>query len=1219
MTTFGRLGLTIPFDRCSPPSSATVITFDELPFYTEVTGDTYASEGVTFGGGGVLVTQPTDDDVGTATPPAALSNVSSSGLRLPDRFGEPGPLAWRPVNGDITARFAQPVTDVGVYVGLPTAAADLLAVAPWPDPRTPPHTTATLTLYDGSGNPIASDSVDLGPGPQPVRSCLYVQQPAGGTSAAGYAARISYDPPVNETIDSFWFRANLPAPEIAPRGSMTITSPHPSVLVPDGATVVTGEILSSVTPADVVVDQYCPLDPPQEYGDFVDDVSVDWSSLRATLYPDPGNPLRTIFTALLPSLGSTRCGLQHTLTLHATAWLPGTTEPHLSADVTLNVFHPSAAAAAPAVQIRAVEVTQGVRTQLLTDPATTADPMIHVADRQTIVRVYPQWGGGDLPAGTHLYGEIRGYAGTGSYPLNGSPVTPESPVIVAGTAPAINDQRDDPALTLNFRLPAAWTHVGTLRLDIRLFPAGISSATYLACTGCAPSTYRDISVTFAAGGHIDLHFHRVTLVQDAAGNGINQAAPTLTEMIQVIQQLYQYLPLGDGGVTIRDIHNDTWVGPVDYTDADGTKHFPFFNAMSMTYLVPAGITGPDPANRGTMYGFYFGDNHAHCGGIGWLDQSIFYSPTCASWAVVPTHESLHTLGISHASNAHNEASGGGYDAAYPGVCGQISYDSTGALADRTWGTDVHAVPITVIAPDANPLTTPTEVNAYKAWLTTKIGSPPPCLAPHVHDLMSYGWGTDWISPYNWDNVLQRTGSDVPVPDPDVGVAGTAPLAAAVPAADARPIALAGDGTLLAAGPGLAAPSEQQLAVLLDVSNGLAASGALLVSLPDPGSGTGDLVVQALDGNGGVVATRHVAAPTSELGQAGDPIVLLPTNGWTKLVVSRGDQVLGTQTRSSSTPEIAIAAPAAGATWSDELDLEVQASDADGGPLLATVEISADHGATWQPLTRQAITGATTTIELARGVTVVPPGQVQVRAQVTDGLNVGVSSAINLTLGPTAPYPAILSPSGSKDFIGLGQLVDLQGDGWAPDGTPLAESQLEWLLDGQVIGHGRTWVAGPLDPGQHTLELRATLDGLSQSSTVELTVGVDQDGDGMPDAWELANGLDPTNASDALSDADHDGLNARQEYQAGTDPNNPDTDGDGFSDGVEVLGGGNPLDPQSGPVGAHGMPGFPPAAPGIDWPLLAGAGLGLLLLAGIAVVWWARRRRGLRISSRPPPG
>ncbi|HEY2953348.1 MAG TPA: hypothetical protein VGK40_12235, partial [Verrucomicrobiae bacterium] len=48
---------------------------------------------------------------------------------------------------------------------------------------------------------------------------------------------------------------------------------------------------------------------------------------------------------------------------------------------------------------------------------------------------------------------------------------------------------------------------------------------------------------------------------------------------------------------------------------------------------------------------------------------------------------------------------------------------------------------------------------------------------------------------------------------------------------------------------------------------------------------------------------------------------------------------------------------------------------------------------------------------------------------------------------------------------------------------------------------------------------------------------DTDCDGLPDLWESANGLNPLLAGDADEDADHDGVSNRDEYLAGTDPQN----------------------------------------------------------------------------------
>ena len=74
------------------------------------------------------------------------------------------------------------------------------------------------------------------------------------------------------------------------------------------------------------------------------------------------------------------------------------------------------------------------------------------------------------------------------------------------------------------------------------------------------------------------------------------------------------------------------------------------------------------------------------------------------------------------------------------------------------------------------------------------------------------------------------------------------------------------------------------------------------------------------------------------------------------------------------------------------------------------------------------------------------------------------------------------------------------------------------------------------------------EGLSSNVVVDLTI--DADGDGMPDWWEVAHGLNPL-VNDAALDPDGDGLTNLQEYQNGTDPHAADTDGDGLTDGVEV--------------------------------------------------------------------
>jgi uncharacterized protein (DUF1800 family) len=83
---------------------------------------------------------------------------------------------------------------------------------------------------------------------------------------------------------------------------------------------------------------------------------------------------------------------------------------------------------------------------------------------------------------------------------------------------------------------------------------------------------------------------------------------------------------------------------------------------------------------------------------------------------------------------------------------------------------------------------------------------------------------------------------------------------------------------------------------------------------------------------------------------------------------------------------------------------------------------------------------------------------------------------------------------------------------------------------------------------------------------------DGDGDGMPDSYETAHGLNPRSSADAMNDLDADGVANRDEWIAGTDPQRADTDQDGMNDRVELFYRSNALDPA-----------IRPALAGLAWP------------------------------------
>lgn len=168
---------------------------------------------------------------------------------------------------------------------------------------------------------------------------------------------------------------------------------------------------------------------------------------------------------------------------------------------------------------------------------------------------------------------------------------------------------------------------------------------------------------------------------------------------------------------------------------------------------------------------------------------------------------------------------------------------------------------------------------------------------------------------------------------------------------------------------------------------------------------------------------------------------------------------------------------------------------------------------------------------------------------------GNVSPIPTSINVTAPVTTLTQPAQTTQLAGTATYSD-----GSTQNVSAGSSGTQYKVSNAAIASvSADGLVTAVNSG--TVVIQALNEGAQGIITIQVAIGGASNG-GIPNSWILSNfcpnfsqGVPCPQLTDPAfpsEDPDHDGLTNLQEFQLGTDPNNPDTDGDGLTDGQEVL-------------------------------------------------------------------
>jgi len=161
----------------------------------------------------------------------------------------------------------------------------------------------------------------------------------------------------------------------------------------------------------------------------------------------------------------------------------------------------------------------------------------------------------------------------------------------------------------------------------------------------------------------------------------------------------------------------------------------------------------------------------------------------------------------------------------------------------------------------------------------------------------------------------------------------------------------------------------------------------------------------------------------------------------------------------------------------------------------------------------------------------------------------------IILGATTPIPTSMNVTATASLLTQAgataqlRVIATYAGVTAQDVTPATTGTIYNVSNPAIATVSPSGLVTAVSSG--TVVIQAVNEGTQGIMNIQVVLAGTSHG-GIPDDWAISHGLDPNDPAMPFEDPDHDGLTNLQEFQNGTDPHNPDTDGDGLTDGQEVL-------------------------------------------------------------------